>query len=275
MELNIRTGNKMRKLKKALILVASSVILLLFAGYFMQKKLIFLPTKLPQDYTYEFNIPFEEFFIESKDGARLNALHFRVNEPKGVILYFHGNAGDLSRWGEIATYFTQFNYDVVVMDYRTYGKSTGVITEKSLYQDAQLFYNYVAENNDSKNIVVYGRSLGTSLATYIASKNQVGKLILETPFYNLTEVAKKRVPILPVKHLLKFKFPTNKFIKHVNAPVLIIHGTNDSIVPYTSGEKLAKLVSSDRLTFIKVPGGEHNDLINFDVYQLAIANTLK
>ena len=91
----------------------------------IQEKFIFLPTQLPEEYSYSFENEFEEFFLTNPDGARLNALHFKTNKPKGVILYFHGNAGDLSRWGEIANRFLDFEYDVIVMDYRGYGKSTG------------------------------------------------------------------------------------------------------------------------------------------------------
>ncbi|NNE03974.1 MAG: alpha/beta hydrolase, partial [Eudoraea sp.] len=111
------------------------IVFIIFAAsmlYFIQEKLIFLPTKLPVDFEYSFQYPFEEVFLTAEDGAVLNALHFKNKDPKGVILYFHGNAGDLSRWGQIATYFVKKNYDVVIMDYRTYGKSTGVLSEEAL-----------------------------------------------------------------------------------------------------------------------------------------------
>jgi len=265
----------MRILKKASLFAVSVVILLLFAGYSMQKKLIFLPTQLPDDYSYNFDLPFEEFFIDSEDGARLNALHFKVQHPKGVIIYFHGNAGDLSRWGEISSFFTRFDYEVVVMDYRTYGKSTGKISEDALYKDAQLFYDYASKHFSGDNIIIYGRSLGTALATYVASRNKVKKLILETPFYNLTDAAKYRIPYLPVRYLLKYKFPSNLLIQQVSAPVAIFHGMKDSVVPYSSGKKLSKLVPEERLTFVTIPEGDHNDLVNFDVYRKGIETLLK
>jgi len=137
--------------------------------YFFQEKIIFLPSKLPQDYSYSFSEPFKEFNLAAKDGAKLNGLHFKRENPKGVILYFHGNAGDLARWGEIATFFAQKEYDIVVMDYRTYGKSTGKLSEDALFKDAQLFYDYTLDKYKEEDIIVYGRSLGASIATYTAS----------------------------------------------------------------------------------------------------------
>tara|TARA_R110002049_G_scaffold82169_5_gene209135 strand:+ start:546 stop:1343 length:798 start_codon:yes stop_codon:yes gene_type:complete len=264
----------MRHCKKVLLFIVTGVILLLFTVYFMQEKLIFLPTKLSQDYEYSFSTPFEEFNIETNDGAKLNALHFKVDTPKGVILYFHGNAGDLSRWGEIVIPFTEQGYDVIVMDYRTYGKSTGKLSEKALYGDAQLFYDYAIQIYGEDEVITYGRSLGTTFATYIASKNDVKKLILETPFYNLNDAAKHRFPAVAVKYLLRFKFPSNKFIEQVKAPVIIFHGTGDNVVPYSSGKKLAGLVKKEQLTFVTIPGGGHNDLINFEGYRVALEEVL-
>src|SRR5690554_2190456 len=148
------------------------VLLILF-----QEKLIFMPSELPQDYKYEFSYDFKELYLESHDGkARLNALHFKVNSPKGIVVYYHGNAGQLADWGHVVQDFAESGYDVLVVDYRGYGKSTGKLSEKALYSDALLFYNYALERYPENNIVVYGRSLGTTFATYVAAKNNPSKL---------------------------------------------------------------------------------------------------
>lgn len=265
----------MLKLKKGFFFIASFWALLIIGLYFMQEKLIFLPTKLAADYEYQFSEPFEEFFIETEDGARLNAVHFTLENPKGLILYFHGNAGDLSRWGEIASGLLKYGYEVLIMDYRTYGKSTGVISEQGLFDDSMLFYNYALKSYSEEDIIVYGRSLGTAFAAFVASKNKPRKLILETPFYSLEEIAKKRFPFLPVKYLLKYRFLSNNFIEAVSCPVVIFHGTSDSIVPYDSGKSLSELVPKERLTFVGIDGGEHNDLINFEEYIQGIETALK
>jgi fermentation-respiration switch protein FrsA (DUF1100 family) len=265
----------MLNFKKGLLFMVSLSALIIIGVYFMQKKLIFLPTKLAADYEYQFSEPFEELFLEAEDGARLNAVHFKIENPKGLILYFHGNAGDLSRWGKIASELINYHYDVLIMDYRSYGKSTGDVSEQKLFDDATLFYKYALKSYSEDNIIVYGRSLGTAVATFVASKNNPKKLILETPFYNLEEIAKKRFPFLPVKYLLKYHFLSNNYIEAVRCPVIIFHGTKDNIVPYNSGKNLSGLVPKDRLTFVSIEGGEHNDLVNFKEYKQGIETALK
>jgi alpha-beta hydrolase superfamily lysophospholipase len=242
--------------------------------YVLQEKLIFLPTKLDKRHQYSFSVPFEEFFLEASDGAQLNALHFKRPDPKGVIVYFHGNAGDLSRWGEIALFFVEQNYDVIIMDYRTYGKSTGNLTEENLFSDAELFYKYALNRYPEKEIIVYGRSLGAAIATNVASKNEPKKLILETPFYNLHDVAKNRFSFLPVKQLLKFEFASNAYIKKVKSPIVIFHGTQDEVVPYPSGRKLFGAISGEQKKFYTIQNGGHNDLVNFEAFRKGIDQEL-
>ena len=244
------------------------------ALYFFQEKLMFLPTTLQQDYQYQFDYEFEELFFQTEKEATINALHFKAKQPKGVILYFHGNAGDLSRWGAITSYFVGMDYDVLVMDYRTYGKSTGKLSEEAFYLDAQYCYDYLLKHYSESDITVYGRSLGTGIASYLASKNQPKQLILETPYYSILDVAKHRFPMFPVGSLLKYKFPTFQYLPKANCPITIIHGTEDSVVPFSSGKKLTSL-SIDQLQFIPVIDGSHNNLIHFETYRLAIQERLK
>ncbi|MEM9679409.1 MAG: alpha/beta hydrolase [Bacteroidota bacterium] len=242
--------------------------------YFIQEKLLFLPTQLAQDYEYQFDRNFEELFLKAEDGATINAIHFKSENPKGVILYFHGNAGDLSRWGKITEYFVDFQYDVVVMDYRTYGKSQGVLSEAVLYSDAQLCYDYISKSFSDQDIVLYGRSLGTGIATYLAANNSANQLILETPYYSIEDVAQYRFPFFSVKRLLKYKIPTYQYLKNVKCPVTIIHGTEDTVVPYGSGKKLMDL-KMNNIKFVTVEGGHHNDLIHFEVYRNTIEKLLE
>ncbi|PKA84077.1 hypothetical protein ATE92_2247 [Ulvibacter sp. MAR_2010_11] len=265
----------MKRLKKLFVFVFFAVLFGITVLYFMQEKLLFHPSTLPQEYTFQFEETFEEIFLETEDGAKLNAIHFKNENPKGVILYFHGNAGDLSRWGEVTSYFTQFQYDVLVMDYRTYGKSSGALSEKAFFKDAQLFYDHLLKSYGEHEIIVYGRSLGTSMAAYVASQNNPKQLLLETPFYSMEDVAKSRFPFLPVKLLLRYKFPTYRFIKDVTCPIVIFHGTEDNTVPYASAKKLVVLIPPKRVSFITITGGNHNDLINFNAYTTEIETILQ
>ena len=263
-----------RRFKRLITIVLGTYVMLGSLLYLFQEKLIFLPTQLAQDYQFQFNHEFEELFFETDVGTMINAIHFKVENPKGVILYFHGNAGDLSRWGKIAEYFVQKNYDVLISDYRTYGKSKGKLSEKAFYIDAQYCYDYLLKQYSEDNITLYGRSLGTGIASYLASQNNPGQLVLETPYYNIADIAKHRFPIFPVEKLLKYKFPTHQYLQSVECPITIIHGTEDAVVPYSSGKKLLGSATDHKITFVTIEGGRHNNLVEFNDYHMAITKIL-
>ncbi len=260
-----------RKLKKFVIVLFGLYVMIGSALYFFQEKILFLPTILEQDYQYESDFPFEELFLKTDDHATINALHFKVKNPKGVILYFHGNAGDLSRWGKVTEYFVAKQYDVLVMDYRTYG---GILSEQAFYKDAQYCYDYLLKQYSEDQITLYGRSLGTGIASYVASKNKPKQLVLETPYYSILDVAEHRFSMFPLEKLLKYHFPTFKYLPKTSCLVTILHGTDDSIVPYASGKKLLGL-DIDNLNFITVDGGNHNNLIEFEDYHNTINDLLQ
>lgn len=262
-----------RRLKRTAYVLLALYLMIGTALYFFQEKLIFLPTTLEQDYEFKFNYPFEELFFKTEENTSINALHFKAEHPKGVILYFHGNAGDLSRWGKVTEYFVEKSYDVLVMDYRTYGKSTGKLSEAAFYKDAQFCYDYLLKHYNEPQITLYGRSLGTGIASYLASKNNPKQLILETPYYSIADVAISRFPIFPVKRLLKYKFPSFQYLLKTNCSIAILHGTEDNVVPYSSGKKLDEL-GLKNINFITVEGGSHNNLIDFDAYHKTIKGLL-
>ncbi len=265
----------MPKLKKILGVGVFFIAIVIALLYLFQERILFQPEKLTDEYVFEFDHPFTEFFLETEKGDRLNAIHFKNENPKGVILYFHGNKGSLRRWGKIASFFVDKDYDVIIMDYRGYGKSKGEITEIDLYNDAQLFYQYAKERYIEDVITIYGRSLGTGIATKIASQNQPCNLVLETPYYNLNDVAQYWVPYLPTHLLLRYKIPTAEFMNHVRCNVTIYHGTDDRVVPYQSGERLYKSISTPNKQLITIKGGSHNDLIEFEAYRTTIHHVLE
>ncbi len=263
-----------QRLRRAGVVLISLYIMIGALLYFLQEKMLFHPTVLPQDFKFEFSYPFEELYLKTDNNAVINAIHFKAENPKGVILYFHGNAGDLSRWGGITEFFVEKHYDVLVMDYRTFGKSTGKLSEEALYKDAEYCYDYLKKNYSEKDITIYGRSLGTAIAVYVASSNKPKQLILETPYHSITDVAKSRFPIFPVKYLLKYKLPSYLFIAKVVCPISIFHGTNDQVVPYKSARDLYELAPASQTTFITVEGGTHNNLINHEIFLKGINQVL-
>ncbi|MEQ8623805.1 MAG: alpha/beta hydrolase [Vicingaceae bacterium] len=240
--------------------------------YSFQESLIFQADILEKDYSFEFDTPFEEKKIQREDGAELHGLYFKTPQPRGLILYFHGNAGDLSRWGNVVEPFVKLGYEVLVVDYRGYGKSTGKRSEKLMYEDALKWYDLALEKMNNESIVVYGRSLGCTFATFAASKRNCNQLILETPFYSLKSVVKNTYAIFPVGSLLKFRFPTFEFIDLVNCPITIIHGTEDDIVPIENSQRLIEL--NPLIDFVTINEGEHNNLAKFEHYWQVVGKLL-
>lgn len=273
--LSIHQKKAKQRLKRFVALILLIYVMINASLYILQDKILFRPTVLDQNYQFEFAHNFEELFLDTKANAVINAIHFKVANPKGVILYFHGNQGDLQRWGKITEYFVEKQYDVFVMDYRSYGKSIGKLSEEALYNDADFMYNYVKERYTEGEITVYGRSLGTTFATYVASKHYPKQLILETPYYSMVDVAKTRFPLIPVKQFMNYHFPTYKYISNVKCKIDIFHGTSDKVVPFSSGQKLYQVSPKGRTNFVIIEGADHNNLIDFEVYHQEINTILR
>jgi alpha-beta hydrolase superfamily lysophospholipase len=242
--------------------------------YFLQDKFIFQGTSLEPNFSYSFNEPFTEHSIPMSDGVVLNALHFKSSTTsKGLILYFHGNADNLSRWGNYASDFTKLGYDVLMMDYRGYGKSGGVPTEQLLYQDAEELMQWASKNIEYDRLVIYGRSLGAAVASHLASEAKPFKLILETPFDEIGNVAH---PVFyPIIRLApkRFVFSNKDHLKRVEVPVVIIHGTNDWIVPLSSAEELKPFLKAGD-EFMVIEGAGHHNLNEYPEFHQALARHL-
>jgi uncharacterized protein len=248
------------------VLLLYIVVVALF--YFFQETFIFQGTALPREHVYKFDQKFEEHFIPTEDGETINALLFQSqnDSSKGLVLYFHGNAGDLQRWGEYAVDFTKLGYDILMMDYRGYGKSTGQPTEKNLYQDSQIVFEWAKNNISYTKLVIVGRSLGSAVATNLAANATPDLLILETPFDELSSVLYS----MPSR----FKFPNNVNLPKVKCRKLIIHGTQDGVVPLSSAEKLKPLLDENDL-FVVIKDGNHNNLREFRKYHEVLRDVLE
>lgn len=243
------------------IYIAISVIL-----YYLQDYFLFKPEKLPKEFLFAYeNQKVEEYNIEARDGAVINGLHFQTESPRGVVLYLKGNSKSIKGWGKFAVDFTRHGYDVIMVDYRGFGKSTGRRTQKALKHDLQYIYNKIRERVSEEYIVLYGRSLGSGFATKLASTNNPKMLILDAPYYSLTKVTSRYMPFMPLSLLLKFPMPTYKWLKYVNCPIHIIHGTNDKLIPFKSSVKLSK-IKPNRTRLWPVIDGGHKDLNNFESY---------
>lgn len=263
---------------KRLLIIGSSLLFIYILGavllYAFQERFIFLDGDLPQDHAFVFNSKFREINLTTEDGANLNAIHFAAKSPKGIIIYFHGNRGDLTRWGGIVEDYVKLNYDVLVMDYRGYGKSVGVRSMRNLFNDAELFYQYALTLYPENEVTIYGRSIGTGLASWLAGKHQPKRLILETPYYSLNSIAQRYYPIYPSKLALRYNFQSYKYLETAECPVYIFHGTDDSVVPYESGKRLHESLPKGQSEFITVEGGRHKNLVEFDTFNTELQRVL-
>ena len=248
---------KRRRLLLVLLFIYLAVGIIL---YFIQDKIIFHPQPLPQEYSFHFNQAFKEINVRRGHG-NLNIVQFFPKEKaRGIVLYFHGNMTNIERYARFSPVFTRNNYEVWMIDYPGYGKTTGKRTEQTMYEDAILFYDLAIKKTIPENIIIYGKSLGTGVASYLASIKFCKQLVLETPYYSMTSMARNYAPLYPAS-LIRYSFPVYQYLKEVKTPITIFHGTSDRVVPYKQSQKLKKEVPSIEL--ITVPDGTHNNLYKF------------
>ncbi len=257
-----------------ILYIIASYLVIIVVAYLVQEKLIFKPEKLPANFEYRYDAPFEELFFNVEPGVSINGLHFYVPEPKGLILYFHGNSRSIKGWAKYAKDFSRYQYDVLLVDYRGFGKSTGKRGEKAMLADMQFVYNKLKERFEEQHILVYGRSLGSGFATKIAADNKPRYLILDAPYYSFIKVAERFTPFLPHRLTLRFKLPTDQWIGKVNCHTYIIHGTKDWLIPISQSESLQKF-NPHKITLIRIHGGGHNNLPTYPEYHNFIRDILK
>jgi uncharacterized protein len=239
-----------------------------------QVRQIFPAKKLKKNYQFNFNDAFSEHFVRTSDGILISAIifHSRI-EPRGVILYLHGNTGGMEKWGKLAPFYTSLGYDLFMFDYRGYGKSQGNIkNEIQLYSDIETVYDSVRQLYPEKNIVVMGYSIGTGPAAMLASNNHPGKLILDAPYYSLLDAVQKLYPKATSSDLA-FGLETFIFMPKIACPVVIFHGDADSEFYYGGSLKLKGLFKRGD-TLITLKGQDHADFEKNIDYLTALRSVL-
>lgn len=232
--------------------------------YVNQDAMIFAATPLPADHQFSFDVPFEEITI-AVDGADINALHFKQPEPRGLIFFLHGNGGNLQTWTDDVEYYQRVNYDMFILDYRGYGKSTGQVeSEQQLHNDVRTAWDLVAADYQHKPVVVYGRSLGSALAARLAADVNPDLLILVSPFSSMLAMAQQQYPFVP-EWLLRFPFRTDKLIAGIVSPTILVHGDEDRFIPLAHSEELYGLARS-RAEMLVIRGANHGNIHRFKTY---------
>lgn len=259
-----------------IIVILSIYIITNVAAYFLQERFLFKPEKLPADFEFKYpNQKSVEHNLWVGDNVRINGVHFSIPKPKGVVLYLKGNSRSIKGWGKFAVDFTRLGFDVVMVDYRGFGKSIGLRrSEKDIKNDMQRVYDILKSRVDEQFITIYGRSMGSGFATKLASNNDPRMLILESPYYSMTKMAKRYIPFMPASLILKYPLRTYKWIKYVTCPIKIIHGTKDKLIPYKSSLALSN-INPNVTRLYSVIGGGHNDLYTSEEYHRMLEEIMK
>lgn len=245
-----------------IILVCISTII-----YITQERFFFYPTKLSPNYPFDQFPEHEELFFSTPNDGNINALMFKTSKPKGVVFYTHGNSRSLDDWGWVHKDFIPKGYDLLIYDFRTFGKSTGKMTERNLYEDARHMVHFLIERYPKDKIVMYGRSLGASIATQMATEFDCKCLILETPFSSMLSMVHASTPFIPSKLILRYKFNNRRKMRRLKCPVHIFHGTKDELIPLRHAKRLKQANSNPLSTLTIIKNGNHNNLTAFPQFQ--------
>ncbi|MFH1727556.1 MAG: alpha/beta hydrolase [Pseudomonadota bacterium] len=251
-----------------LIKSVSLILILSYIGFaalitFFQSRFIFYPDNELHASPEVRGLHFEDVFIETSDNIKIHGWYIPSPNSRKTLLFFHGNAGNISHRLESIEIFHNLNLNVLIIDYRAYGKSEGSISEKGTYLDAQAAWDFLINDKKlkSEDIILFGRSLGGAVASYLAVKNNASSIIIESSFVSVNEIAKDIYFFLPISLLSRFKYNTLKYIESLKCPKLIIHSPDDEIIPFKHGKKLFEKAPDPKI-FLKITGCHNYGFMN-------------
>jgi fermentation-respiration switch protein FrsA (DUF1100 family) len=220
----------------------------------------------------------EDVSFVADDGVRLHGWYFSSNEPNATLLWFHGNAGNITHRLKNIEMLKPLNLNIFIFDYRGFGKSEGEPNEKGIYLDSQAAYDWLVKVKKiiPADIILFGRSLGGVCAIEVASKNPAAGIILESVFPSASKMARKMFPILPLSWAIKSRFDAIGKVPNLQLPKLFLHGTEDEVVPYRLGRELFSAAAEPKI-FHDIQGAGHNNtfLVGGIGYFNAIAQFIK
>ncbi len=230
--------------------------------YLRQDGMIYYPDLGGREYEAtpaQLGMPYEPVSLATSDGIRLDAWFVPAENARGVLLYAHGNGGNISHRLDAIRLFRDMGLSVFIFDYRGYGKSGGKPSEEGTYRDAEAAWQYLARRGIApERIVLYGESLGGAVVTHLATQHQPGALILASALTSVPDMAAELYPWLPVRWLSRYRYDTRSYLGDVHAPVLVMHSREDDIIPYSHGRALYEAAHEPK-QFVELRGG-HNDL---------------
>ena len=226
--------------------------------YLMQPGMVFFPTRALDATPEQWGLAYEDVRFSTADGMNLHGWYLPREGARGTLLFFHGNAGNISHRGDSIRIFNRLGLNVFIIDYRGYGRSDGSPDETGLYTDARAAWDWLTQerNVPADSIVIFGRSLGGVVAVQLAAEVQAAGLIVESAFSSARDVADEIFPLLSRLVWLRFRFDARRAIADVRFPVLIMHSRHDEIIPYANGKRLFEAAQEPRRFFEM--RGDHN-----------------
>lgn len=227
--------------------------------FLFQERFIFFPTSHLGATPQAIGLTYESVRLTTGDGVGLHGWYLPAAEPEKTLLFFHGNAGNISDRLESLEIFHRLGLNCLIIDYRGYGESEGKPSEEGLYLDAEAAWRYLTETRGvpAERIVIFGRSLGGGVASWLANKHSPSALIIESGFSSVPELAKKYYPYLPVRLIARMRFDTLQRVKSIHAPLLVVHSREDELIPFEHGERI-HAAANDPKSLLTIRGG-HND----------------
>lgn len=243
----------------SLVVIAIGLKLLV---WFLEPRMAFYPYRGVQETPAAFSLAFESVQIPTADGVTLHAWWLENPGARAQVIFWHGNGGNLSVWLDVVAGLRQHGFSVLAVDYRGYGASTGSPTERGLYRDAEATIAAFHERfkQDRTPVVYWGRSIGSAVAAYAASRHAPDGLVLESPFPDVRRILSNNAVLWTLSLFSSYRFPQARFLERYEGPLLVIHGDADSIIPFSAGRALFDGAHTARKTFVPIPGADHNDL---------------
>ena len=258
-------------IKNTILLLLGLTLLNAFM-YLRQPSMIFFPYTRLEQTPADWELEYEDVLLDTEDGLRLHGWYIPHLGAKQTVLFFHGNAGNISHRGDSVEIFHRLGLNVFIFDYRGYGKSQGKPDEHGLYKDARAAWRYLTEKRgfNQQDIILFGRSLGGVVAAELAAEAQPAGLIIESTFSSARDVANVIFPVLSRLIFLRYDFNTAAHVARVSCPVLVLHSPDDDIIPFHLGEKVFQAANEPK-SFIRMRGGHNNGfLVSQPDYEQAI-----
>lgn len=252
-----------KRLKRMLIVVLTGLalgyVLIVAFAYFRQESMVYYPDRTITATPGDIGLQFEEVTLLTKDGINISAWYVPAVKERGVLLFCHGNAGNISDRLDSIRIFHALDLSVLIFDYRGYGKSAGSPSEEGTYLDAEAAWDYLVTVKDVRpeKIVLFGRSLGSAVAAELALRRQAAALIIESGFTSVPDLGKQLFPYLPVRLMSRFHYATGEKVRTIGIPKLFIHSSQDEIIPFEHGKKIFDNASTPK-EFLQINGG-HNE----------------